>query len=69
MKALASALYDAQPEIKERILTNLSRRAQESLKEEIELTGKVQSAKVKQARQTLEELAFRSNDLADRIRT
>ena len=33
----------------------LSRRAQDSLKEEAELTGKVPSAKVKQARQALEE--------------
>jgi flagellar motor switch protein FliG len=55
MKSLASALYGAPPEIEERILTNLSRRAQESLKEEADLLGKVAAAKVKQARQTLEE--------------
>jgi flagellar motor switch protein FliG len=55
MKSLASALFGAAPEIRERIIANLSRRAQESLKEEIELTGKVPTAKVKQARQMLEE--------------
>ena len=55
MKALSSALYGAQAEISERILANLSRRAQESLKEEVELSGKVPSAKVKQARTSLEE--------------
>lgn len=55
MKSLASALFGAPPEIANRIMSNLSRRAQESLKEEIELTGKVPAAKVKQARQSLEE--------------
>jgi flagellar motor switch protein FliG len=55
MKALAAALFGAAPELQERLLTNLSRRAQESLKEEIELSGKVLGAKVKEARQTLEE--------------
>lgn len=55
MRSLAAALYGAEPAIRDRIVANLSRRAQESLKEEIELTGKVQSAKVKQARQMLEE--------------
>jgi flagellar motor switch protein FliG len=55
MKTLASALYGAGAETQERFQTNLSRRAQESLKEEIELTGKVPSAKVKEARQMLEE--------------
>lgn len=55
MKSLAQALYGAAPEIQERILSNLSRRAQESLKEEVDLLGKVPAAKVKEARQTLEE--------------
>ncbi len=55
MKALAAALFGAQPELQERIMTNLSRRAQESLREEIDLTGKVPAAKVKQSRLMLEE--------------
>jgi flagellar motor switch protein FliG len=55
MRSLAAALFGAEPTIRDRIVANLSRRAQESLKEEIELTGKVPAAKVKQARQMLEE--------------
>jgi flagellar motor switch protein FliG len=55
MRSLAAALFGAEPAIRDRIVTNLSRRAQESLKEEIELTGKVPVAKVKQSRQILEE--------------
>ena len=65
MKNLSAALFGATPEIQERILTNLSRRAQESLKEEIELTGKVPSAKVKQARQSLEEAMQRLDQRGD----
>jgi flagellar motor switch protein FliG len=53
VKSLALALQGAPKEIEEKILANLSKRAQESLKEEISLTGKVPAAKIKQARQTM----------------
>jgi flagellar motor switch protein FliG len=53
IKSLSQALQGAPPEIEEKILTNLSKRAQESLKEEISLTGKVPAPKIKQARQTM----------------
>ncbi len=53
IKSLSQALQGAPPEIEEKILTNLSKRAQESLKEEISLTGKVPAGKIKQARQTM----------------
>jgi flagellar motor switch protein FliG len=55
VKTLALALRGAPPNIEEKILTNLSKRAQESLREEISLTGVVPAAKVSAARQTLVE--------------
>jgi flagellar motor switch protein FliG len=55
VKSLALALRGAPREIEDKILANLSKRAQESLKEEISLTGVVPPAKVREARQTLVE--------------
>jgi flagellar motor switch protein FliG len=55
MKSLALAMSGAPPEIHERLLKNLSKRAQESLKEEVELMGTVQAARVQQARQSIVE--------------
>mgnify|MGYP002784809244 CR=1 FL=1 len=55
MKTLAVALRGAPPEISDRITANLSRRAQESLKEEVELSGNVPQAKVREARKLIED--------------
>lgn len=55
VKSLALALRGAPEDIESKILTNLSKRAQESLKEEISLMGSVPAAKVRTARQTIEE--------------
>jgi flagellar motor switch protein FliG len=52
-KSLAQALSGAAPELREKILSNLSKRAQESLKEEIDLAGTVPSAKARQAQQVI----------------
>lgn len=53
VKSLAQALRGADAQIETKVLSNLSKRAQESLKEEVELNGNLPSAKVKAARQTL----------------
>src|SRR5439155_9662637 len=55
VKSLSLALRGAPPEIEEKILANLSKRAQESLREEISLTGAVPPPKVRAARDTLVE--------------
>jgi flagellar motor switch protein FliG len=55
VKSLALALRGAPAEIEAKILANLSKRAQESLREEISLTGTVPPPKVRAARQTLVE--------------
>ncbi len=52
-KSLAQALSGAPPELSEKLLSNLSKRAQESLKEEMDLTGKVPIAKARQAQQSI----------------
>src|SRR5207237_2674559 len=53
VKSLALALRGAPPEIEGKLLSNLSKRAQESLKEEISLTGAVPPSKVREARDAL----------------
>jgi flagellar motor switch protein FliG len=52
-KSLAQALSGASPELRDKLFTNLSKRAQEALKEEIELAGTVPSAKVRPAQQAI----------------
>ncbi len=52
-KSLAQALSGAPAELSEKLLSNLSKRAQESLKEEMDLTGKVPIAKARQAQQSI----------------
>lgn len=52
-KSLATSLAGAADGIRDRILANLSKRAQESLREEIELSGKVPAAKVAEARKSI----------------
>jgi flagellar motor switch protein FliG len=67
VKSLALALRGAPPEIEEKILTNLSKRAQESLREEISLTGVVPAPKVKAARNTLVEAIQRLDQRGELI--
>jgi flagellar motor switch protein FliG len=55
MRTLAVALKGAAPDLHSKITSNLSKRAQETLKEEIDLTGNVTSAKVREARKAMEE--------------
>lgn len=49
-KELAVALKGAAPEVTEKVLSNLSSRASETLREEIELLGRVRMAAVEEAR-------------------
>ena len=55
MKSLATSLSGALDVIRDKLFNNLSKRAQDSLKEEIELSGKVPSAKVSESRKTIAE--------------
>lgn len=59
MKTLAMALRESPAEIIDKITMNLSRRAQEALKEERELIGSASNAKIRQARQAIEEAMMR----------
>jgi flagellar motor switch protein FliG len=52
-KSLALSLTGAPKEIQDKIFGNLSKRAQESLKEEIEMAGTVPAAKAKAAQQAI----------------
>jgi flagellar motor switch protein FliG len=52
-KSLALALKGAAPEIEAKVLANLSKRAQETLKEEIDLLGNVSAAKAQPARKVV----------------
>lgn len=53
LQSLAVALKGAPGEVEERITANLSKRAQEALREEISLVGNVAPAKVHEARQSV----------------
>jgi flagellar motor switch protein FliG len=53
MQELGLALLGAAPEIEQRLMPNLSKRAQENLREEMSLVGNVTPAKVKEARQAI----------------
>ena len=65
VKSLAQALYGAAPEVETKILANLSKRAQTSLKEEAELNGKLSSAVVQQARQSVVQAIQRLDERGD----
>ncbi|MBI1832653.1 MAG: hypothetical protein HYR84_14530, partial [Planctomycetes bacterium] len=53
MKTLAMAVNGVPDALRDKLLGNLSKRAQESLKEEIELSGTIPSSKTKQAQQAI----------------
>jgi flagellar motor switch protein FliG len=61
-KTLATAMKGTTPAIQHRILTNLSKRAQDALQEEIELMGSVPKAKVEQARTAVAEVIRRLDE-------
>ncbi len=67
VKSLSLALRGAPEDIESKILANLSKRAQESLKEEISLTGAVPAAKVRAARQGIEEAIQRLDQRGELI--
>ncbi|QDU40252.1 Flagellar motor switch protein FliG [Maioricimonas rarisocia] len=48
---MATALYEADEEIRQKVFSNLSRRAREALQEELEFQGRVSSTQLEQARQ------------------
>ena len=67
VKSLSQALRGAPTEVEIKILANLSKRAQSSLKEETELNGNLPSAKVKQARQTIVDAIQRLDERGDLV--
>jgi flagellar motor switch protein FliG len=67
MKSLVLALSGAPPEIENKILGNLSKRAQAALREEAELVGKIPSAKARQGRQSLVEALQRLDERGDLV--
>lgn len=58
-KTLATALKGVSDEIRDKLLNNLSKRARESLAEEIELMGSVPSSQAAQAQKTIVEVIQR----------
>lgn len=48
---MATALYEADEELREKVFKNLSRRAREALMEELEFQGRISSTRLEQARQ------------------
>jgi flagellar motor switch protein FliG len=67
VKSLSLALRGAPPDIESKILANLSKRAQGALREETELTGSVNAAKVKQGRETIVEAIQRLDERGDLV--
>jgi flagellar motor switch protein FliG len=67
MKTLAMAVNGVAENLREKLLTNLSKRAQESLREEIELSGAVPSARTHQAQQTIAETIARLDERGDLV--
>jgi flagellar motor switch protein FliG len=61
-KNLAAALKGAAPDIVDKIRTNLSRRAQEGLQEELDLLGTIPAATVAQARRAVVEAMQRLDE-------
>ncbi len=61
-KSLALSMSTAEPDIQMKLLSNLSKRAQESIKEEMEMIGTPTPAKVKPARQSIVEAIQRLDE-------
>ncbi len=61
-KTLATALKGATPAVQHKVLTNLTKRAQDALKDEIDLLGSIAKAKVEQARKSVAEAIGRLDE-------
>jgi flagellar motor switch protein FliG len=68
-KTLATALQGATPAIQHKILSNLSKRAQDALQEEIDLMGSVPKSKVELARKAIVEVIRRLDERGELIMT
>lgn len=66
LKIMATALYQAAPEIGEVIMANMSERVRTMLQEEIEFLGSVSSAKVDDARREIADI-IRKHDKAETL--
>ena len=64
-KQLALGLKSATPELQEKILSNMSTRAAESVKEEIEFLGPVRVSDVQEAQQAIVEIARRLEEAGE----
>lgn len=66
-RGLATALSGAAAEIKEKVLNNLSKRARESLNEEMEFLGAVAAAQVQQAQKAIVEVIQRLDQAGELV--
>lgn len=66
LKIMATALYQAAPDIGETIMANMSERVRTMLQEEIEFLGSVSSAKVDDARREIADI-IRKHDKAETL--
>lgn len=64
---LATALTEADPQLVEKVMNNLSKRARESLSEEIELNGAVDPEAIDEARNTVCEVIARLDQAGDLV--
>jgi flagellar motor switch protein FliG len=62
---LAAALAGAAPEVSEKVLKNLSRRASDMLKEELQFAGRTPAAKIEQARTAVAKLIAKTEQEAE----
>jgi flagellar motor switch protein FliG len=66
-KTLATALKGATPAIQHKFLTNLSKRAQDALQDEIDLMGNVPKARIEQARQGIADVIRRLDERGELV--
>jgi len=66
-KTLATALKDAEKTIVDKVLSNLSKRARESIGEEMEFLGSVPGVQVQQARKVLVEIIQRLDQAGELV--
>ena len=66
-KTMALALKDANPEITEKVMSNLSKRARESLTEEISFLGLVPAAELQQAQKAIVEVIQRLDQTGELV--
>lgn len=66
-KSLATSLKDAPDEIKDKVMNNLSKRARETLGEEMEFLGNVPAAQIEQARKTVVDVIQRLDQAGELV--